>query len=705
MDVAFFRGIAIALVVLCHLKVPGFGFGFVGVDIFFVISGYVIAESMLREYEKSYVISRSRAGIDLIGFSLRRARRIMPVAYLGLIFSLIGSYLVLSKISFDRAFDEILWPMFFSANIYFARQSNDYFAPPVEQSVFMHYWSLGLEEQFYIFLPLFFTLITSIHNLRILGIKFSWIRRLILGCSIIFAISLLTFVVSYEDNSSLAYYSLNYRVWELMWGVICALLNRVVKLKYSKKIEVFILTLLPFIFWQASESQVVYPIIALVLLIGLLFLNNSLPTSSTQTLYKLKPVLFLSKVSFSMYVFHWPVIVFCQNVLPSDLWIRLPIEVALILLATLTSHFLVEMPVLRFRIPQFSIVPRRRVTRQIRVVVSCLVISGIFYVNDPSRINSLISLNFLKPKIEKFDDTYSRESKSGNASQNDIEVVPNKVSVNGDTDAQFTESTLREAVTKALLNPEKFSEATLASLSQRPNLGLLKRCNDKTCQFGYGETRIDLIGDSHMVALGSTLLNVLDLSKYTIYTHLKQGCPFSKIVLVRSPGTPSESSCLSVEANRLNFLKNNKIDILMVNESYSYPLEKSDSYSIRYAGLKDSIEFYKPYVEKIIVFSPSPMYAAWETCLSDDSIPRDCNGYLADGSNYYRALSRITEEYKQVKVVNLNSSICEKGVCPGALGQIPLTTDGNHFRQEFLTKIIPIIKEKVDKLGIAVARP
>lgn len=704
-DVAFFRGLAIILVVLCHLEVPGFKFGFIGVDIFFVISGYVIAGSMLREYEKSYAISKSRARIDLIAFALRRARRILPVAYLGLIFSLIGTYLVAGRIFFEKTLGEILWPALFSANIYFSQQSNDYFASPVDQSIFMHYWSLGVEEQFYIFLPLFFTLLVGVHNLKILRFKLNWIRRLFFGCLIVFTTSILIFVISYEENSSLVYYSLNYRVWELMWGVLCALLSRVVNFKYSWKVELLILTLLPFVMWQASESQVTYPTIFLVLSIGLLFLNNSMRSNPVLRLYKAKPVIFLSRMSFSMYVFHWPVIVLCQNALPSNTWKLLPIEILLILILTFISYFFVEAPILRYPIPHFSIVRLGRSKKRIVKTLSLIVIFSVVYANDPKGINSLISLNFLRPKIEKFDERLTWKNDSSNLSENDSDDVTGIGSTDREGSSMFTESSLQEAMKVAIQNPEKFTQSTFQDLSVRPNLGRLRNCNDKNCQFGFGKTKVALVGDSHMVALGSSLLDVFDLSKYAVLTLLKQGCPVSKLDLVIKPGSPTKKDCEIVDNARVNFLKNNEPEFMIINESYSYPLKLKDSTSIRYAALKEAIELYAPLVKNIIVFTPTPLYASWSKCLSKDLSPANCKGYSSDGAPYFEALARINAEYEQVKVVTINELLCIEGVCPSAVGQLFLTQDGSHFRQEFLQSIKPILKKIFEKVGISAAKP
>jgi len=703
-DVSFFRGIAVLLVVLCHLGIPGFEFGFIGVDLFFVISGYVITSSMVREYEKAYSISRSRGGINLVNFAFRRARRILPVAFLGLIFTLAGSYLIMSEVSFSQAVHQVLWPAFFLANIYFSQQSNNYFAPPAEQSLFMHYWSLGVEEQFYIILPIFFTLLVGLHNLHLFRIRVPWKKRLVLGCSIVFATSLTAFIILFEQNITQAYYSLNYRIWELMWGVLCALVSHVIKFSYSSRLENTILALLPLIFWQTNSNRAVYPTVALVILIGLLFLNNSMRTSSLLKLYYFGPVLFLSRVSYSLYIFHWPVIIFCQNLLTSNLLIRVPVTIVFVLVISLLSHFFVEAPMLRKEIPQFTVTRHGNIKKQFGKAVSVLIIFGIFYVNDPRQISSLLSLNFLKPKVEKFDTSVISQGILAPEAKVELDAKVDSDLSGNDVPSQFTESSLRIAVNEALLNPPGLSSSTIEALTKGANLGILKGCNGRTCRFGSGESSILFVGDSHMTALGSTLLNIIDLKKYTVYTKLEQGCPFSKISILRSRGGPSNNDCVTSHESTLNFLKNTKIDILISTESFSYPLISADSTLTRYTGLKQAIQSYESSVEKILIFLPVPQYSNWSDCLDKNENSKNCKGYLNVGSHYFEAATQISKELSKVYLVDVITQLCNQGECPGVVDQIPVTADGNHLRQEFLTRMKLIIGDKIERLGISIVK-
>ena len=140
-DLEGLRGVAILLVLAFHAGLPFVGGGFVGVDVFFVLSGFLITGLLVRE--------RGRTGrIDLRAFYARRARRILPAAAVVLLATLALSWLVLSPLDLIRVSDDALASALSAGNVRFAFEATDYFSAGVTPSPFLHYWSLGVEEQF-----------------------------------------------------------------------------------------------------------------------------------------------------------------------------------------------------------------------------------------------------------------------------------------------------------------------------------------------------------------------------------------------------------------------------------------------------------------------------------------------------------------------------------------------------------------------------
>ena len=150
-DIQALRGFSILVVLLYHAQFGWLRGGFLGVDIFFVISGFVIT-SKLMEGEGTF-------GKQIKEFYIRRAKRILPASLTVTLLTSIFAILFLPAISRSRFSLEALSSALFSANLNFARVGNDYLNQSLDPSPFLHYWSLGVEEQFYLLWPVLFLLI------------------------------------------------------------------------------------------------------------------------------------------------------------------------------------------------------------------------------------------------------------------------------------------------------------------------------------------------------------------------------------------------------------------------------------------------------------------------------------------------------------------------------------------------------------------
>lgn len=135
------RALAVVPVVLFHAGVPGFTGGYVGVDVFFVISGYLITSILLKEMEGG--------SFSILNFYERRARRILPALFIVLLFSIVTAWHVLLPVDFKFFAQSLVASVLFLANAFFLIKGGDYFAAPLEQAPLLHLWSLAVEEQFY----------------------------------------------------------------------------------------------------------------------------------------------------------------------------------------------------------------------------------------------------------------------------------------------------------------------------------------------------------------------------------------------------------------------------------------------------------------------------------------------------------------------------------------------------------------------------
>ncbi|MBV9344794.1 MAG: acyltransferase [Gammaproteobacteria bacterium] len=145
-DIQGLRALAVTLVVAFHCGIPLLAGGFVGVDVFFVLSGYLITELLVTELRRT-------GSINLASFYARRVRRLLPASVLMLLVTLGASAVLFAPQELDFAARAGRASALYLANLFFALDAKDYFAPDVRSNPMLHMWSLAVEEQFYVFWP------------------------------------------------------------------------------------------------------------------------------------------------------------------------------------------------------------------------------------------------------------------------------------------------------------------------------------------------------------------------------------------------------------------------------------------------------------------------------------------------------------------------------------------------------------------------
>ena len=205
-DLEGLRGVAILLVLLCHIRLPGAEAGFIGVDVFFVLSGFLITGLLIGERERT-------GGIDLIAFYTRRVRRIFPAAALVLATTLVAAQFLISPLDLPRIGVDIGAAGLSMANIRFALGATDYFAS-TDPSPVLHYWSLGVEEQFYLVWPVLLVAAARLARPRT--------AMALLCVAIVIGSFLLSFALTSSSAAS-AYFLLPARAWQLAIGGLLAL--------------------------------------------------------------------------------------------------------------------------------------------------------------------------------------------------------------------------------------------------------------------------------------------------------------------------------------------------------------------------------------------------------------------------------------------------------------------------------------------------
>jgi peptidoglycan/LPS O-acetylase OafA/YrhL len=351
-DIEGLRAIAVLAVVLFHAEIPGFTGGFVGVDVFFVISGFLITGLLWREASSSGTVRLAR-------FYGARARRLLPASALVGVFIMVSSVLLLPPLTARTAIGDGIASALYVSNYRFALQGVDYLASFSPPSPFQHYWSLGVEEQFYlVWAPLILGTAWLIRRRnRTSGAATPTTRRpyvVVLG-----AVAAVSFALSVAITfwaPSLAFFSLPTRAWQLAIGGLVALTalhwrrlsRRAAAITGSGGLALIVLACVGF-----SQTTLypgwaaLAPTVGSALVIGA---GCAAPANGCGRLLKVRPLQWLGRISYSLYLWHWPLLLTALWAIAPVIGYALPLGIGAIglsvVLAALTLRF-VENP-LRF---------------------------------------------------------------------------------------------------------------------------------------------------------------------------------------------------------------------------------------------------------------------------------------------------------------------------------------------------------------------
>jgi|GEM_PF-175757 len=320
------RALAVIPVILFHMDFDWLAGGYIGVDVFFVISGFFITSIIKKELESGTFSFRE--------FWARRVRRILPAMLFVTVATLVMAYVFAFRPDQPIVGKQSVAALLSVANIYFWRTSGDYWGTKAEESPFLHTWSLSVEEQFYLLLPISMWLIFRYRP--------CWLPGFFLFI-IVSSVSL--FIYGSLVHPTATFYLLPAREWELGTGCYLALIlqpngNRLVKTESFRSLALLGLCMViaSYLLLPTINAGLAIAVLGTALIIGFA------QSGPCNTILAQKPLVHIGKLSYSLYLWHWPVLVFAEVLrfgLPR-ITLVLPIY-----LLSLASYYLVEKPTRR----------------------------------------------------------------------------------------------------------------------------------------------------------------------------------------------------------------------------------------------------------------------------------------------------------------------------------------------------------------------
>lgn len=657
-DVEGLRAVAMSCALLAHGGVAVAAGGYIGVDMFYVISGFLITGLLMRELERE-------GRIHLLDFYARRARRLLPAATFVIGVIVVFSLLLLPPARQLTVAGDVIASSLYFANWRFTAQSADYFAPVTETSPLQHYWSLGVEEQFYLVWPLIL-LATVLLMGRYVRVARKPALAVVLALS---AASLLYSAIYSYSSPNQAYFSTFTRAWELGAGAILAL----VPLPRLGRVAAGALAGLGLAMIAAAtllySAATPYPGVAGLLPVlgtaAVIVSGTSGRMTGPLRVVGAAPVRYFGRISYSTYLWHWPVLIFATATFGElALW-QSAIAIAVAIgLASLTYHT-VERPFMRSQF--LSRVPRRSLAFGAGCV-ACSVIAALVLVRA-------------QPNI----DTISADEVQG-ASALAYQTEPQRRPNQG----------LRPNPLKASADRGRLVED--GCLVQR------EVTESPACTYGgaRAKAKVVLFGDSHAAHFFPALERIAERRNWRLTGLTKMGCAPADVLVWNNRLGRAYDECVEWRRNALERIVRERPDLVVVSGASFYSVMEDDerledSTPVLEERLVRTLERIRESGAKVVLIGDIP-HAPFEVsdCVSEnlDSLD-ECAFPYEERRNRDPFDRRAAKRVRGVKVVEVTDALCPRGLCRAVIGDALTYRGSNHLTATYSRTLAPFLERKL----------
>ena len=679
-EIQALRALAVTIVVLYHLwpaYLPG---GYVGVDVFFAISGYLITQHLIRQLMR-------HGSIHLRQFYARRIRRLLPASLLVLLVVGLATIAFAPVILWPDAGKNIVASAFYLENWSLLVNAVDYLGAGTGTIPTQHFWSLSVEEQFYLFWPLLLVASASI-ALRIPRLR----PKAVLGGAMaaIAVVSLGYSVVATSFDQSSAYFNTGTRMWEFALGGLSALLVSRITLPRVGRVLVswtglVVIIGTALVFTDSTAFPGWLATVPVVATIAVIVAGAPQGALSPSPLFRFRPVQFLGDISYSVYLWHWPLIVFIPLIIGRPLTVpaKIAILISSVVLAWLSKRF-VEDPL------------RSGPTRTGRIVSTVQIVRS---APRPIRVRAVFAVALAGMILVA--------GVGGTA----WAVSESRIGVADAALARLPAPQTIPCFGAAALAPDAVC-ASAGPFSQRvyPDPIIAKYDTGSTgcqqnsiateivrCSFGStrgGALRVALAGDSHAGQWLAAVKVAAEVNGWHLDTFLRSGCGIST---VSSPSPGAATRCVAWNASVLSALSSGSYDVVIVSERSSLvgggrksPVavaEESKGIATSWGRITASgarVIALRDTPQPVSAGIPDEPTCVEATSASECSFPR-ARGLVPDPQ-----ISAV-ERTPGAKLVDLTDYFCGQSTCAPVVGGVLVYSDGHHMTGVYSATLGPYL--------------